>query len=158
MKSGCGNWAQLLNQTLTKLATKAIVCDVDDTLINSQGNGMDKTVSFLNSHRDSYRIIIVTARNTSRKSKTEEQLKEIGVKYDEIHLNPGSSAPGAARSYKKDVMSRLIKKYDVVLAIDNSQQARSAYQSLGVKSVHPNSLSSQTLSKSLWGGLFNLME
>lgn len=137
------------------MATKAIVCDVDDTLINSQGNGISKTVSFINSHGDGYRIIIVTARNTSRKSRTEEQLKEIGIKYDEIHLNPGSSAPGAARSYKKDVMARLIKKYDVVLAIDNSQQARSAYQSLGVKSVHPNSLSSQALSKSLWGGTFN---
>lgn len=116
---------------------------------------MDKTISFLNSHGNGYRIIIVTARNNSKRAQTIKELRDLGVKFDEIHLNPGSSAPGAARAYKKDVMSRLLNKYDVVLAIDNSQQARSAYQSLGVKAVHPNSLSSQTLSKSLWGGTFS---
>lgn len=137
------------------MATKAIVCDVDDTLINSQGKGMDRTISFLNSHGDDYRIIIVTARNTSRREETIKELRDLGVKFDEIHLNPGSSAPGAAYSYKKNVMNRLLNKYDVVLAIDNSERARSAYRSLGVKAVHPNSLSAGTMSKSLWEGFFN---
>mgnify|MGYP003346339087 FL=1 len=137
------------------MATKAIVCDIDDTLINSQGKGIAKTVSFVNEVGKNHRVILVTARNNSRRSQTEAQLKEIGVSYDQLVMNPGSSAPGAARAYKKAAMTRLLKEYDVVLAIDNSAQARSAYQSLGVKAVHPNSLSSQTLSKSLWDGFFN---
>jgi ribonucleotide monophosphatase NagD (HAD superfamily) len=137
------------------LATKTIVCDIDDTLINSQGKGIEKTISFINEQGKDHRVVLVTARNNSRRDQTITQLKNAGVSYDQLIMNPGSSAPGAARAYKKSTMARLLKKYDVVLAIDNSAQARSAYQSLGVKSVHPNSLSSQTLSKSLWAGTFN---
>ena len=136
------------------MATKAIVCDIDDTLINSQGRGITKTVSFINEMGKDHRVILVTARNNSRREQTIRQLKEIGVSYDQLVMNPGSSAPGAARAYKKEAMARILKKYDVVLAIDNSEQARSAYQSLGVKAVHPNSLSPSSLSKSLWDGKF----
>jgi ribonucleotide monophosphatase NagD (HAD superfamily) len=137
------------------LATKTIVCDIDDTLINSQGKGIEKTISFINKQEKDYKVILVTARNKSRHDQTIAQLKDANVSYDQLIMNPGSSAPGSARAYKKATMARLLKEYDVVLAIDNSQQARSAYQSLGVKAVHPNSLSSQTLSKSLWAGIFN---
>ena len=136
------------------MATKTIVCDIDDTLINSQGKGIQKTISFINEQGKDHRIILVTARNNSRRDQTITQLKDAGVSYDQLIMNPGSSAPGAARAYKKAAMDRILKKYNVVLAIDNSSQARSAYQSLGVKAVHPNSLNANSLSKSLWDGKF----
>lgn len=136
------------------MATKAVVCDIDDTLINSQGKGIAKTVSFINRVGKDHRIILVTARNNSRREQTVAQLKAAGISYDQLVMNPGSSAPGAARAYKKAAMTRLLKEYNVVLAIDNSTQARSAYQSLGVKAIHPNSLGPNSLSKSLWDGKF----
>ena len=136
------------------MSSKTIVCDIDDTIIDSRGNGIDKTISFLKAH-DAYTIILVTARNESRRSETVSQLRELGVSYDRLVMNPGSSAPGAARAYKKDAMQSILRNHDVVLAIDNSAQARSAYQSLGVKAVHPRSLNSQSISKGGWQGFFN---
>ena len=137
------------------MATEAIVCDIDDTLIDSRGNGINKTIEFINDKGSKYRIILVTARNNSIRDKTVQQLKSIGVSYDQLIMNPGSSAPGAARAYKKAAMERILKSYKVALAIDNSSQARSAYQSLGVKSVHPRNLNNNSLSKSIWDGIFN---
>lgn len=136
------------------MATKTIVCDIDDTLIASGGKAISKTVDFINSHSEGYQIILVTARNESRRSQTIAELKAIGVKYNSLVMNSGSSAPGAARAYKKAAMQRILKNHDVVLAIDNSSQARSAYHSLGVRAIHPRDISSTSLSKSQWFGQF----
>jgi hypothetical protein len=58
-------------------------------------------------------------------------------------MNPGSSADTA--EYKKQVGKRLKSSERVVLAIDNNEKMRAAYQSSGIKTIHPSQLSDSML-------------
>lgn len=125
-----------------------IICDIDDTLLRNGTQPIHKTIEWLNSH-SSYNIVIVTGRPESTRQKTIDALRAAGVKYDSLKMNPYSTHDSVKW---KSEMAR--KYHNAVLAIDNDEKARAAYRAEGIKTLHPNALSENTLQKYVWNGIF----
>lgn len=125
----------------TKASSQVIIVDVDDTLV--RGNSpIQKTIDYVNRKWDSYRIVVVSARQDSRLEETKRHLTELGVKFDEIHLSDFPVGPNAGNAFKKNKAKILQEKgYKIVEAIDNSADARRAYSELGIRTISPTSLS-----------------
>lgn len=125
-----------------------IICDIDDTLLRNGIQPIRSTIDWLNSH-SSYNVVIVTGRPQSTRAKTVAALKAAGIKYDSLKMNPYSTRD--SNKFK----SEMARKYNnAVLAIDNDEGARAAYRKEGIKAIHPNTLSDNTLTKNIWNGIF----
>lgn len=117
-----------------------IIVDIDDTLIKPNGDPIKSVVSYINQKYDSYRIVVVTARYKDRRDETKKQLDDLGIKYDDLNLNDIGKSIGEGFSFKKKEAERLLKSYNVVEAIDNSNRVRDIYNNLGIKTINPTSL------------------
>lgn len=125
-----------------------IICDIDDTLLRNGIQPIRSTIDWLNSH-SSYNVVIVTGRPASTRAKTVAALKAAGIKYDSLHMNPYGTKD--SNKWKAE----MARKYNnAVLAIDNDEGARAAYRKEGIKAIHPNTLSENTLTKNIWNGIF----
>lgn len=125
-----------------------IIVDIDDTLLRNGSQPIKSTIDWVNSH-SSYNVVIVTGRPDSTRSKTAEALRNAGVKYDSLHMNPYSTHE--SNKWKAE-MAR--KYHNAILAIDNDEGARAAYRKEGIKAIHPRQLSEKTLTKNIWNGIF----
>lgn len=114
-----------------------IIVDIDGTLL-AGANGIRKTIDYVNSQKGRYDIFIVTGRPESERDKTVAALKENGVKYNRLFMNPTSAD---TPDFKRETAKRLLLKQRIVLAIDNDEKARSAYKSVGIKTTSPTELS-----------------
>ena len=132
-----------------------IICDIDGTLLNGQ-NPIKRTVDWLNSKSASYHIIIVTARQPSRKVETVLALKNAGIKYDHLYMNIVGKSFFEGILSKKKIAEKLIhNNIDIAVAVDNDAPARAAYESVGIHAVSPENLpDSLSKSQDLWQGLF----
>lgn len=119
------------------------IVDIDDTLLRNGSQPVQRVIDYVNSLPGS--IIIVTGRNVSERAKTVKQLRDAGVKYSRLIMNPGSSAETA--KYKEEVGRKL--KGSVSLAIDNNATMRAAYSRAGIKTMNPSSIPD---SKKFWEG------
>ena len=79
---------------------KTIFCDIDGTLIKHHGNGHTQIQKepvilegviekFVEWDRQSYKIILVTGRKESTRFVTEQQLRKIGIFYDQLIMGIG---------------------------------------------------------------------
>jgi ribonucleotide monophosphatase NagD (HAD superfamily) len=116
-----------------------IIVDIDGTLL-SGNNGIQRTIDYINSQKDRYDIFIVTGRPESDRDKTVKALKENGVRYNRLFMNPHS---GNTPDFKHETAQRLLLKQRIILAIDNDEKARNAYKSLGIRTLPPTKLSNQ---------------
>lgn len=121
----------------------AIICDIDDTLLRNGVQPIKKTIDWINERSKNYTIIIVTGRPASQRARTAAALRRVGVKYNRLIMNPGSTS--SSPEYKGDTAKRLKAQMNVVLAVENNAAARAAYQKAGVKAVHPSQLTDQML-------------
>ena len=121
----------------------AIICDIDDTLLRNGSQPIQHTIDWINERAKNYKIILVTGRNVSERAATIRALRKAGVRYNRLIMNPGSSSNTA--EYKKEVGKRLKASERVVLAIDNNEKMRAAYESAGIKTIHPSHLSDNML-------------
>lgn len=129
-----------------------IICDIDDTLLRNGTQPMQSTIDWINSHA-SYTVALVTGRPRSTRAKTMQALRNAGVKYDSLYMNPYSTRDSAKWKYEKGLA--LNNRGNVVLAIDNDDAARAAYRRAGInKVVSPGSLSESTLEKNIFKGTF----
>jgi len=110
----------------------AVIVDIDGTLI-SGGRLIQKTNDYIKAMTDT-KIFIVTGRNNSTRDETSAELKSLGVKYNRLFMNPGSSADTVA--FKKATAESLLKEYNVILAIDNNANNRAAYRDLGITALN----------------------
>jgi hypothetical protein len=78
-------------------------------------------------------IFIVTGRNDSTRSETVAELDSLGIDYDRLFMNPGSSADTPA--FKKATAEALLKEFNVILAIDNNPANRAVYRELGITAL-----------------------
>lgn len=89
----------------------AVMFDIDDTLINTQTGKIidDMYELYKNIQKKGYRIIIITARPGFYKNVlwTREQLKDIGITYDELVFTP----PQYKVDYKRE------SKYNYILSV-----------------------------------------
>jgi hydroxymethylpyrimidine pyrophosphatase-like HAD family hydrolase len=119
------------------------IVDIDDTLLRNGSQPIQRVIDYVNALPGS--LIIVTGRNVSERAKTVKQLRDAGVKYSRLIMNPGSSAETA--KFKEEVGRRL--KGSVSLAIDNNATMRAAYSRAGLKTMNPSSIPD---SKKFWEG------
>lgn len=109
----------------------AVIVDIDDTLIRD-GQLIEKTYNYLDDMEDT-EIFIVTGRNVSQRDETVAQLDSLGVDYDRLFMNPGSTADTPA--FKKATAEALLKEFNVIIAIDNNPANRAVYRELGITAL-----------------------
>ena len=133
---------------------KAIVCDIDDTIVEpaNKYKPIQNVIDFLKQNAESHKIIMLTARYAEKmKEFTVSQLKDLGIPYDMLimetgnHENHHETRSNEHAVYKTNEVRKLMKKYDVVLFIDNSKPARTGVKMLGVRTKKPENISSDTL-------------
>lgn len=114
---------------------KTIIVDIDGTLMNGD-RGIQKTIDYVNSKADEYKIIIITGRLESDRARTIVALKKNGIKYNRLIMNPYSTAQSV--TYKKAAALKLQNNpYHIMQAIENNPNAREAYSSLGIDAINP---------------------
>jgi len=110
---------------------QAVIVDIDGTLITSGGRN-EKVYNFLDDMEDT-EIFIVTGRNVDDRESTISQLDNLGIDYDRLFMNPGSTADTA--DFKRVTAENLLKEYNVILAIDNNPTMRKVYRDLGITAL-----------------------
>jgi HK97 family phage prohead protease len=109
----------------------AVIVDIDGTLI-SGGRLIEKTYAYIDDMTDT-EIFIVTGRNDSERDSTIAELDSLGIDYDRLFMNPGSSAQ--TPEFKKATAETLLKEFNVILAIDNNPANRKVYRELGITAL-----------------------
>jgi HK97 family phage prohead protease len=132
----------MVDETMVEEMTRAagdpiaILVDIDDTLIH-MGEPMQDIIYALNAMDG--RKIIITARPVAQREETVKQLADAGMNYTALFMKDTDQATPA---WKASVAKRLLERYDIVLAVDNDEANRRAFEALGIKSVHPSELGS----------------
>ena len=111
----------------------SIIVDIDDTLLRNGVYPIRRTIDFIESLPGSK--IIVTGRPESTRQKTVEELRNAGIKYSRLIMNPYSTRE--SNKHKAEVAQRL---KGVTLAIDDNPNARAAYAKAGIPTKDPSSL------------------
>lgn len=109
----------------------AIIVDVDDTLIH-MGQPMRAVIDAINAMDG--RKIVITARPVSQREETIKQLREAGFNYTALFLKDSDMDTPA---WKASVAQRLLGRYNIVLAIDNDEDNRDAFEALGIDAESP---------------------
>lgn len=109
----------------------AVIVDIDGTLIEN-GRLIEKTYAYIDDMEDT-EILIVTGRNDSQRDATVAELDSLGVDYDRLFMNPGSTSD--TPEFKKATAEALLKEFNVILAIDNNPANRAVYRELGITAL-----------------------
>jgi HK97 family phage prohead protease len=109
----------------------AVIVDIDGTLIQN-GRLIEKTYAYIDDMEDT-QIFIVTGRNDSTRNATAAELDSLGIDYDRLFMNPGSTAD--TPQFKKATAETLLKEFNVILAIDNNPANRAVYRELGITAL-----------------------
>ena len=125
-------WANDIARQNRQKMEDAIICDIDGTLL--LGNRYNEPLIERLNTSDA-EVMIVTGRPERRRAETERLLEDMDLDYEDLYMNPG----GDDRAHKKATAEELLTEYNVTVAIDNDEQARAAYRSLGIPVENPNS-------------------
>lgn len=112
----------------------ATIVDIDDTLLRYGTQPIKRVIEYVNSIPGA--IYIVTGRPESTRKDTVKALRDAGVKYSRLYMNPYSTRE--SNKHKAEIARRL--KSQVNLAIDNDSGARAAYSKEGIATKDPASL------------------
>lgn len=108
-----------------------IICDIDNTLLRNGTQPIQRTIDYINSLNT--RVIVVTGRERSQRAETVRALREAGVKYSSLLMNPYSYKE--SNRWKAETAEKL---KEATLAIDDNAGARAAYSKAGIKAIHPS--------------------
>ena len=109
----------------------AVICDMNDTIIDSDFKPITKTIKYLQSLREP--IYIVTGADPKDRDMWTAILKRYDVPYTRLLMNPS----GSDNDFKYRTAMRL---KPIRLAIDNNAKARAKYEEAGLKTIHPKDL------------------
>ena len=116
----------------------AVIVDIDGTLLFGS-RPIKRTIEYVKSLGE--QVIIVTGRHQREAARTRAALKAAGVSFSSIHFRPDTDYKGNSANYKREVARKLLASgASVTMAIDNDASARSAYSSVGIKTMNPASL------------------
>lgn len=121
----------------------AIIVDIDDTLLRNGTQPIRSTIDWVNERAKDYSIILVTGRPESTREKTVRDLRNAGIRYNRLIMNTGSTRQ--SDEFKAQAARRIKSQARIAVAIDNSDSARAAYRSAGIKTASPSSLSDDML-------------
>jgi len=114
-----------------------IIVDIDGTLLNGD-RPIQKTIDYVNARKTSHDIYIITGRPKSDEEATSAALEKNNVSYNRLYLNPSSTSETLV--HKKIIAQKLLDREHVEMAIDNNENMRKMYESLGIKAVSPTQL------------------
>lgn len=121
-------------ENIKAAGTPVITSDIDGTITNLNGP-IDDTIDFLLEQADDFKIIILTARHTSKQAETESMLRKFDVPFDRLIMRETDEAQPA---FKKRVMRQLMQEESIALAIENDEAVLAEYKKLGVKTMSPS--------------------
>jgi hypothetical protein len=109
-----------------------IITDIDDTVLEHMSSTpIKKTIDYINSLNT--KVIVISGRSRSMRAETEKALKDAGLRYSSLLLNPYDYR--LTNKWKAECAEKLS---DATLAIDDNPGARTAYSKAGIKAIHPN--------------------
>ena len=119
------------SQTIETIMPR-IFCDIDGTLIDA-GQPVENVIEYVENNAEE--LIILTNRPESDRAKTEKDLEDADIDYDELVMNDtGAPAP----EFKAGVIKGYLDKGERVdLFVDNDAANRRAVAALGVKVMDP---------------------
>lgn len=109
----------------------AVICDLNDTILDSSLKPITKTVKYLQSLREP--IYIVSGADPKDRDMLTAILRRNEVPFTRLLLNPS----GSDNDFKYRTAMRL---KPIRLAIDNNEKARARYKEAGLKTIHPKDL------------------
>jgi hypothetical protein len=109
-----------------------IITDIDDTVLEHlSSTPIEKTIKYINSLNT--KVIVISGRPRSMRAETEKALKDAGLRYSSLLLNPYDYR--LTNKWKAECANKL---NDATLAIDDNAGARKAYEAEGIKAIHPD--------------------
>lgn len=122
----------------------AIVTDLDDTLVASNGDPITPMLNLLlDAHQAGERIIVVSGRSLNRLPETIDWLDEYGleVAQDDIHLSDFPEGPNASQAFKVFKAKKLLNEgIDIKAWYENDADTRAALKALGIDCIDPASV------------------
>ena len=109
----------------------AVICDLNDTIIDNKFKPITKTIKYLQSLREP--IYIVTGADPKDRAMFTAILRRYDVPFTRMIMNPS----GSDNDFKYKTAMRL---KPIRLAIDNNADARAKYEEAGLKTIHPKDL------------------
>lgn len=130
-------------QTHTLGLQQAIICDINNTLIDKNERPISAVIEMINDLSDKYQIILLTADNLVRDEKRAdmlETLKEIGVEYDRLICRNSDNHQEIEKGGDADIKEQLYccyvrDFYHVVMVIDNNKDDVKMYRKLGLNTM-----------------------
>jgi uncharacterized protein len=112
----------------------AVIADIDDTMITSDGTRDEKVYLYLDSF-DGTQIFIITGRLVSERETTIAELENLDIEYDQLLMRPNAEI--TPTEFKKATAERLLETYNVMVAVENNPDTRAAYADLGITAIAP---------------------
>ena len=113
---------------------QVVVTDIDGTIF-TDGKTNENLLAYLDSFPDTS-IFVVTGRLEEDRERTSNELTDAGVRFDDLIMRPDESL--TSNEFKAETAVRLMETYNVMVAVDNDEGARSAYRAAGITALHPN--------------------
>lgn len=113
--------------------SEAVLIDIDDTILRA-GQPIQNRIDYINK-LDNYKIV-VTGRQEQQRVPTVKALRDAGLQYDELLMNPG----GDPVAHKRETAKKILDRMPIVKAYENNEDARQAYDELGIEAIDPADL------------------
>jgi len=114
---------------------QVVVTDIDGTIFIDGNETNENLLAYLDSFPDTS-IFVVTGRLEEDRERTSNELTDAGVRFDDLIMRPDESL--TSNEFKAETAVRLMETYNVMVAVDNDEGARSAYRAAGITALHPN--------------------
>jgi hypothetical protein len=122
----------------------ATIVDIDDTLLRNGTQPIQRVIDYVNSLPGAK--YIVTGRPESTRAETVRALKNAGVRYSRLYMNPYSTSN--SNKHKKEIGEKL--KGSINLAIENNPEQRAIYSRIGIKTLDPSTIKAQKDMSKVW--------
>lgn len=116
-------------------SSQANIADIDGTLVTFQGDKNQKVYDYFDSFDDT-ELIIITARLESERGDTVAELDALDIDYDQLLMKPDADVDSTM--WKKQTAEKLLETYNVMVAVDDNEDIRAAYASLGITAIAPS--------------------
>ena len=115
--------------------SQANIADIDGTLVTFQGDKNEKVYAYFESFDDT-ELIVITARLESERADTVAELDSLDIDYDQLLMKPNADVDSTM--WKKQTAKKLLETYNVMVAVDDNEDIRAAYASLGITAIAPS--------------------
>lgn len=117
---------------------RIVISDIDGTLI-WHGERNDAVYEYAT--KQDGQLVLVTGRLESDRANTVKELADLGIQFDRLIMNGDESVTSV--NYKRATAKKLLEEFNVIVAIENDNDAINAYRGLGIKTVHPSNVAPQ---------------